>query len=296
MIEIGKILNKQWKITGQLNSGGQGTVFEAINIKDGTPIAVKVVKESIDPKAFEREITAYLHISEQYNNEHQPIIPDFHGFGISDAGPNVMIMELMGPDLHDLWNTKGRHCSTGMLICLYKEVLIRLERLHKTGMAHRDIKPENICSGKDDSDDIDVRLVDLGMCAPFLCSETGRHIPLKYGDFVGGTVLYCSSNQHDGGSPTRKDDLEALCYTMMKLYNGYLPWSGSVTPDMPIWKQHELVAISKKRDAEAICDSYPQFFQKTLKYVKSLVHNDDPNYEHMQQILDEALLHYENIE
>lgn len=118
----------------------------------------------------------------------------------------------MGPDLHRVWNDNGNYYSTVSVLWLFKEVLTQLEKSHGTGMVHRDIKPENICYGKT-ADEVDIRLVDLGMSTPFVCFETGKHLPMDYGAFKGGTILYCSSNQHDGGSPSRKDDIEGLLVT-----------------------------------------------------------------------------------
>lgn len=204
-----------------------------------------------------------------------------------------MIMEFMGPDLHDVCTSSGIHCSTATIISLLQEILQRVEKLHETGMVHRDIKPENICFGME-NDDVDIRLLDLGMCTPFLCSETGKQLPMEYGSFVRGTVLFCSSNQHDGGSPTRKDDLEAVCYTMMKLCNGYLPWSRSNRPHMTLLEENEAVAPLKKQDPEFICCAFPQFFKKVLDHLKTLKYDDDPNYDYIRSILDEALLGLEN--
>lgn len=294
MIKIGNILNNQWKVVSEMGSGGQGKVFEAINIKDNTPVAVKVVSETMDSKAFERELNAYLHISKHGKKEGQPMIPDFLAFRTSDDEPGLMVMEMMGPDLRDVWKSNGNYCSTGTIIYLFKEVLNRLENLHETGMVHRDIKPENICFGREDSDEIDIRLVDLGMCTPFLCAETGKHLPMKTGGFFGGTVSYCSLNQHEGGSPSRKDDLEAVCYTMMKLHNGYLPWSASLSGEMTLQEQLETVAPWKRIPAELICHGYPQFFRNILEYVKTLSYDDLPNYDHMRRILSEAVFCTEN--
>lgn len=85
-------MNKQWNFVAQLGSGGQGTVFKAINIKDNTSVAIKVVKESIDPEPFEREVNAYIHISECCNDEHEPIIPELFRCAVSDDGPDLLIM------------------------------------------------------------------------------------------------------------------------------------------------------------------------------------------------------------
>lgn len=293
MVKNGEIINNEWQVVTELGSGGQGTVFEAININGNTPVAVKVVSRSIDTQAFQREVNAYLHITQRCNNDNQLMIPRLYGFGSCGSDADVMVMELMGPDLHTVWEANYNYFSTDMVILFFKQVLVCLEKLHQTGMVHRDIKPENICFGKG-VDETDIRLLDLGYCSTFTCLETGTHVPMKYGESTGGTVLYSSLNQHGGGSPSRKDDLEGLCYTMMDLHNVSLPWTSSISANMPLAKQHETVAQWKKLDAETICQGYPRFFQNLLKYVKLLEHDEVPNYDKMHHTLDEALMSFED--
>ena len=76
----------------------------------------------------------------------------------------IMVMDLLGPSLWDVWNQHGQRVSQSMVACIAVEALSILEALHAKGYVHGDVKPENFLMGpKGGNMEKKLFLVDLGL-------------------------------------------------------------------------------------------------------------------------------------
>jgi serine/threonine protein kinase len=67
-------------------------------------------------------------------------------------------------------------------------------------------------------------MIDFGLSIEYL-NENGEHIEeAKSYNSVVGTALFASINAHQGFELSRRDDIESLCYTLIYLASGTLPW------------------------------------------------------------------------
>ncbi len=114
----------------------------------------------------------------------------------SNNNRSVMIMELLGRSLEDLFSYCGRRFSLKTVLVLAYELVCRIETIHSKGFIHRDIKPENFLMGRGRSRHT-VYVIDFGL-AKYYRSASGTHIPLSEGYSLTGTARYASVNAHDG--------------------------------------------------------------------------------------------------
>jgi serine/threonine protein kinase len=63
-------------------------------------------------------------------------------------------------------------------------------------------------------------LIDFGLSKRFIDGKTRRHIAYRDGKGLTGTPRYASINSHLGKEQSRRDDLEALGYVLVYLYQG----------------------------------------------------------------------------
>jgi len=114
---------------------------------------------NIDPSFLEEEVTVYQQL------QSRPGFPRVFWHGWQDTFL-VMVFELLGPNLEDLFCYCGERFSLKTTLILADQLLHRVESLHAAGYLHRDIKPENFLLGTGSRGNT-VYMTDMGMTIPW---------------------------------------------------------------------------------------------------------------------------------
>lgn len=204
-----------------------------------------------------------------------------HHFGaVSDY--NVLVMDLLGPSLEDLFNYCTRKFSLKTVLMLADQMLQRIEYVHYKHFLHRDVKPDNFVMGFDDHAR-HVYLIDFGLAKRYRDPRTLFHIPYRENKSLTGTARYASLNTHLGVEQSRRDDLESLGYVLMYFLRGSLPWQGLRAAT----KEEKYAKILQKKrttSIDALCRSYPPEFSLYFNYVRSLQFDERPDYAYLRKI------------
>ncbi|KAJ7963066.1 putative Casein kinase [Quillaja saponaria] len=188
----------------------------------------------------------------------------------------IMVMDMLGPSLWDVWNNNSHTMSIEMVACIAIEAISILEKMHSRGYVHGDVKPENFLLGPPGTpDEKKLFLVDLGLASRWRDNTTGLHVDYdQRPDVFRGTVRYASVHAHLGRTGSRRDDLESLAYTLIFLLRGRLPWQG-------YQGENKGFLVCKKKMAtspETLCCLCPQPFRQFVEHVVNLKFDEEPNY------------------
>ena len=155
--------------------------------------------------------------------------------------------------------------------------------MHERGFIHRDIKPENFLISSNIKSST-IYIIDFGLAKRYKDPKTLLHIPYRDNKNITGTARYASLNTHIGIEQSRRDDLESLCYVLIYLLKGDLPWKG-LTAKNKKEKYQKIMEYKKTHPIEELCKGYPEEFQEMLKYSRNLKFDEDPDYELLSEFL-----------
>uniref|UniRef100_A0A251TCE2 non-specific serine/threonine protein kinase n=1 Tax=Helianthus annuus TaxID=4232 RepID=A0A251TCE2_HELAN len=105
-------------------------------------------------------------------------IPSIKWSGV-DGEDNVLVIDLLGPSLEDLFVYCGRKFQLKTVEMLADQMITRIEYAHSKGFLHRDIKPDNflMCLGRKAKQ---VYIIDFGLAKRYGAATTHLHIPYRY--------------------------------------------------------------------------------------------------------------------
>ncbi|KAI0972790.1 casein kinase I isoform delta [Xylaria arbuscula] len=258
------LINNKYRIDYKIGQGGFGLVYSGTDISNGNKVAIKLVESREDPGALKGEAEIYQELAGKVG------IPSVYWFE-EEVEYNVLVMELLGPSLEDLFNYCNRRFSLKTILLIADQAICRIERIHRRYI-HRDIKPDNFLLGTGRQGNI-LYTVDFGVAKEFFGLR--KHFRMiRYS--------YVSANRPKDQS--WGDDLESLGYMFVYFARGSLPWQGlkAKTDDEKL----ELIKQKKMSlSGEELCqDLLPAEFARYINYARSLGPRDKPNYRYIRNL------------
>lgn len=191
-------------------------------------------------------------------------------------------MELLGQSLESLFQANNRKLSLKTVCMCALQMIDRLEWVHSRNLIHRDIKPDNFVIGKNKKSHI-LYLIDFGLSKKYWSNSTKSHIKFTMNKKMTGTARYVSINGISGGEQSRRDDLESLCYVLIYLLKGELPWQG-LKIERKEERYKKIYEKKKNTTEEKLCEGLPEEFQTYLKYIKNIKFDAKPDYNHLRKL------------
>ncbi|KAK4759916.1 hypothetical protein SAY87_023047 [Trapa incisa] len=275
------VIGGKFKMGRKIGSGSFGELYLGVNVQNGEEVAIKL--ESVKTKHPQLHYESKLYMLLQGGTG----IPHLKWFGV-EGEYNVMVIDLLGPSLEDLFNYCNRKFSLKTVLMLADQLINRVEYMHTRGFLHRDIKPDNFLMGLGRKAN-QVYVIDYGLAKKYRDLQTHKHIPYRENKNLTGTARYASVNTHLGVEQSRRDDLESLGYVLMYFLRGSLPWQGLKAGT----KKQKYDKISEKKmitSIEVLCKSYPSEFVSYFHYCRSLRFEDKPDYSYLKRLFRDLFI------
>ncbi|KAK3937684.1 casein kinase I isoform delta, partial [Diplogelasinospora grovesii] len=270
------LIDRRYRLDCKIGEGGFGLVYSGTDLESDEEVAIKLTYVRDAPEVLRGEAETYEALSGGIG------IPRVRWFG-QECDFYILVHDLLGPSLEDLFNYCGRKFSLKTILLIADQAISRIEYIHSKGFLHRDIKPDNFLMGIGRQGHI-LYTIDFGLAKEFSDAEHRKNVE---GLPLGGTRRYASINNHNGRGRypltiPLGDDLESLRYVFVYFARGSLPWQGlkAATDDE---KDERIKEMKESLSGEALCDGVlPREFATYINYTRSLGFDDKPDYSYLR--------------
>jgi len=265
-----------YRLGRKIGSGSFGDIYLGTNINTGEEVAIKLESVKTRHPQLAYEYKVYRILAGGVG------IPNVRWFG-REGDFNVMVMDILGPSLEDLFNFCSRKFTLKTVLMLADQMLARIEYVHTKNFIHRDLKPDNFLIGLGRRKLNLIYVIDFGLAKRYRDPRTHRHIPYVEGKSLTGTARYASINTHLGIEQSRRDDLESLGYVLMYFNRGQLPWQG-LKANTKKEKYNRIAEKKMSTPVEILCKHFPTEFATYLNYCRALRFDDKPDYAYLRRL------------
>jgi serine/threonine protein kinase len=224
---IGARFCGRYEIRRVVADGGMGRVYEGIDKKTDTRIALKVLHDDVarDDVALERFKREY-EISALLPHEHIVNVLDFQRDEISKTW--ILVMEFLdGEELRYILK-REKVLAPDRVVRMLSQVAIGLDEAHARNFIHRDLKPDNLFLCGTREGDI-VKLLDFGSAK----DQSGNRKKLTVLGTTIGSPYYMAPEQAQGlETIDARADVFALGAVAYECITGEVPFGGNNGPSI----------------------------------------------------------------
>ena len=264
------IASGRFTINEKIGAGSFGVICRGEETRTKKEVAVKFESAKCKFPQLSYESKLYTIFKNSCN------VPRIFWYG-SEESNNAMVIELLDSSLEELAARNEKHrLSLKTVLMIADQMISAIQYLHSLNFIHRDIKPDNFMMGKGKNAN-KLYIIDFGLSKKFRDPKTHQHIKYCENKDLTGTARYASVNALSGVEQSRRDDMEAIGYTLIYLLRGNLPWMG-------INAMNRRQKFDRIRDAkvnisfEELCKGFPEEFVKYFYEVRKLKFMEKPDY------------------
>jgi serine/threonine-protein kinase len=218
----GLLLDGRYRIGSAIGMGGTGIVFEAERLATLERVVIKMLRPTHtgNPDLMSR-VRREVEVARRVF--HPGIVPVIDHGTLPDGSP-YLVMKLMRSESLSSYLRRCGALSAPQVSVIMARLASILHSVHRHGYVHRDIKPEHILLNRGGYGELDVHLLDFGVCAADTAPADER---ARERGRVYGTPSYASPEQASGNPfVDARADLFGVGITMFEALTGKLPFTG----------------------------------------------------------------------
>ncbi len=274
---VGSQIN-QYKILEKIGSGGQGTVYKALDTKLNRSAVIKVLPPELTQKTanfkrFEREAQLCSQLD-------HPNICTIYDFSNADGLFYIAMQYVEGKNVRQL--VSGRPLELKSALSIAIQVADALAYAHSKYIIHRDIKAGNIMV----TDTGQVKILDFGLAKLLEDEHTSdtegldRHEITELG-IPYGTATYAAPEQARGERADHRSDIFSTGVLIYEMLTGIWAFQGKTVIDV----RHQVLYGKPKPLAELRKEPVPAAIQAIVD--KALAKDPKDRYQKIATMRDE---------
>ena len=172
-----------------LGTGGMGTVYSAIRLRDKSVVALKTIRPG--GAIRENDVKRFIRETEILQKLQHPNIVGFHDVGEADGILYFAMEYVRGQDALQMMQSADGPLPIPQGVAIICQLLLALDFAHSQGVVHRDIKPANVLLTQVDGRGV-VKLADFGLARVY---QSSRMSGLTVMGETGGTPAFMAPEQ-----------------------------------------------------------------------------------------------------
>ena len=210
------------KLVQQIGLGKHCQVWEAVDAKSRTQVAIKVIVPDMATDAGQRKLLEHeLTVAKSLDH---PTVIKIDRLS-EEGGLPHLVMEYFPAANLKKQIAAGVEPLVPKLQRIVTETALALDHMHSRGWVHRDVKPDNVLAAADGQ----VKLIDLAIAAK-ASGFLGKLLGSK--TLAQGSPSYMSPEQIRGEALDARSDIYSFGCVIFELISGRPPYTGADTNDL----------------------------------------------------------------